>query len=88
MCTVWSGKADLHSEILGNNIGLNAKTAMLVPESKIPNMILGSKLAFMNWIWYLCYMWCLKGVLLCVYWKLTCVNTPLFSNFGILIRSR
>jgi hypothetical protein len=46
---------------------------MLVPDSKIANMILGSKLAFMNWIWYICYIWCLKGVLLCLYWKLTYV---------------
>ncbi|KAL4938769.1 hypothetical protein BDV06DRAFT_231539 [Aspergillus oleicola] len=58
-------------DILGTNIGLNEQTAMQVPESQIPNMILGSKLAFMNWIWYICYIWCLKGVLLCLYWKLT-----------------
>ncbi|CAG7947684.1 unnamed protein product [Penicillium nalgiovense] len=57
--------------VYGNNIGLNEQTAMLVPDSKIPHMILGSKLAFMNWIWYICYIWCLKGVLLCLYWKLT-----------------
>ncbi|KAL3484717.1 hypothetical protein BJX62DRAFT_248176 [Aspergillus germanicus] len=58
-------------DILGTNIGLNEETAMLVPESQIPDMIRGSKLAFMNWIWYICYIWCLKGVLLCLYWKLT-----------------
>ncbi|KAK9850191.1 hypothetical protein MYU51_012565 [Penicillium brevicompactum] len=57
--------------VFGNNIGLNTQTAMLVPDNKIPAMILGSKLAFMNWIWYICYIWCLKGVLLCLYWKLT-----------------
>ncbi|CAG8907157.1 unnamed protein product [Penicillium egyptiacum] len=57
--------------VYGNNIGLNEQTAMLVPDSKISHMILGSKLAFMNWIWYICYIWCLKGVLLCLYWKLT-----------------
>lgn len=51
---------------------------MAVPESQFENMILGSKLAFMNWIWYICYIWCLKGVLLCLYWKLTYVpfDTP------------
>ncbi|OQE80931.1 hypothetical protein PENNAL_c0043G03538 [Penicillium nalgiovense] len=64
--------------VYGNNIGLNEQTAMLVPDSKIPHMILGSKLAFMNWIWYICYIWCLKGVLLCLYWKLT------HSSFSIL----
>lgn len=57
--------------VFGNNIGLNTQTAMLVPDNKVPAMILGSKLAFMNWIWYICYIWCLKGVLLCLYWKLT-----------------
>ncbi|KAL2014360.1 hypothetical protein VTN00DRAFT_1885 [Thermoascus crustaceus] len=44
---------------------------MEVPESRVPSIVLGSKLAFMNWIWYLCYIWCLKGVLLCLYSKLT-----------------
>ncbi|KAL3480503.1 hypothetical protein BJX99DRAFT_254493 [Aspergillus californicus] len=58
-------------DILGTNIGLSKDTAMLVPENKISDTILGSKLAFMNWIWYMCYIWCLKGVLLCLYWKLT-----------------
>ncbi|KAJ6159936.1 hypothetical protein N7497_004473 [Penicillium chrysogenum] len=66
--------------VYGNNIGLNEQTAMLVPDSKIPHMILGSKLAFMNWIWYICYIWCLKGVLLCLYWKLTYVNVPPISD--------
>ncbi|KAL3463504.1 hypothetical protein BJX64DRAFT_256842 [Aspergillus heterothallicus] len=58
-------------DIFGTNIGLNAETAMAVPDSQIDDMIFGSKLAFMNWIWYICYIWCLKGVLLCLYWKLT-----------------
>lgn len=55
----------------GNNIGLDSQTARLVPESKVPDMVLGSKLAFMNWIWYMCYIWSLKGVFLCLYYKLT-----------------
>lgn len=57
--------------LYGNNIGLNEQTAMLVPDAQVPHLELGSKLAFMNWIWYLCYIWCLKGVLLCLYNKLT-----------------
>lgn len=57
--------------VFGNNIGLNAVTAMQVPDSQVPRLELGSKLAFMNWIWYLCYIWSLKGVLLCLYNKLT-----------------
>ncbi|KAJ5723930.1 hypothetical protein N7488_001965 [Penicillium malachiteum] len=58
-------------EIYGSNIGLNKTTAMEVSDSEMPDMILGSKLAFMNWIWYMSYLWCLKGVFLCLYWKLT-----------------
>ncbi|KAJ5805553.1 uncharacterized protein N7503_003155 [Penicillium pulvis] len=57
--------------LYGNNIGLNAVTALEVPDSKIALMTLGSKLAFTNWIWYISYLWSLKGVLLCLYWKLT-----------------
>ncbi|KAJ6092686.1 hypothetical protein N7486_007975 [Penicillium sp. IBT 16267x] len=58
-------------EKYGNNIGLTAVTAMEVPDSEVPRMILGSKLAFTNWIWYISYIWSLKGVLLCLFWKLT-----------------
>ncbi|KAJ6117924.1 hypothetical protein N7523_005731 [Penicillium sp. IBT 18751x] len=58
-------------ELYGTNIGLDAQTAMLVPESQMHDMILGSQLAFMNWIWYICFIWCLKGVMLCLYWRLT-----------------
>ncbi|EME47820.1 hypothetical protein DOTSEDRAFT_69676 [Dothistroma septosporum NZE10] len=55
---------------LSNNVGLNEVTAMLVPDSQIPAMTLGSKLAFMNWIWYISLIWALKGVLLTIYVKL------------------
>lgn len=70
----------------GNNIGLNAQTAMEVPDSKVADLTMGSKLAwvkqarrsyvgadksrFMNWMWYICLIWCLKGVLLTIYVKL------------------
>lgn len=46
---------------------------MKVPDSQIPKLALGLKLAFMNWIWYICYIWSLKGVLLWFYSKLTYV---------------
>ncbi|KAK4870076.1 hypothetical protein LT330_005130 [Penicillium expansum] len=46
--------------VYGNNIGLNEKTAMLVPDSKISDMIIGSKLAFMNWIWPVERNWQIK----------------------------
>jgi len=75
------------AEILGNNIGLNEKTAMLIPQSQISDMVLGSKLAFMNWIWYMCYIWCLKGVLLCLYWKLTyvCTENSNYHNADLVV---
>lgn len=57
---------------------------MQVPDSEVPKLILGSKLAFMNWIWYLCYIWCLKAVLLCLYNKLTFV--PLSPHILALYR--
>lgn len=63
----------LYAGVFGNNIGLNSVTAMQVLDSQVPKLELGSKLAFMNWIWYMCYIWCLKGVLLCLYNKLTYV---------------
>lgn len=76
MGILFHNTANVQIGVYGNNIGLNEKTAMLVPDSKISDMIIGSKLAFMNWIWYICYIWCLKGVLICLYWKLTYVNIP------------
>lgn len=60
---------------------------MAVPDDKVPDLVMGSKLAlvflhrllpnsllttnsFMNWMWYICLIWCLKGVLLTIYVKL------------------
>lgn len=51
----------------GSIIGLNAETAEAVPEAMKPNLILGSKLATFNWIWYISYIWALKGILLILY---------------------
>jgi hypothetical protein len=73
MALVSPHSLNIGADILGTNIGLNEESAMLVPDNQIPDMVRGSKLAFMNWIWYICYIWSLKGVLLCLYWKLTYV---------------
>ncbi|KAK5128261.1 hypothetical protein LTR85_002928 [Meristemomyces frigidus] len=62
----------------GNNIGLDKTTALEVPDSKIPDLVMGSKLAFLNWIWYMCFIWCLKGVLLNLYYKIG-------TDFGIIL---
>ncbi|PKY07415.1 hypothetical protein P168DRAFT_279388 [Aspergillus campestris IBT 28561] len=60
----------LYLQKYGSNIA-DAKTVDSFPDSMVPNLILGSKLAFTNWIWYLSYIWSLKGVLLCLYHKMT-----------------
>jgi hypothetical protein len=43
---------------------------MEVPDSEVPKLVLGSKLAFLNWLWYISFLWCLKAVLLDLYYKL------------------
>jgi len=55
---------------------------MEVPESKTADLTLGSKLAFFNWIWYISFLWCLKGVLLHLYYKL---GTGLRNQENIVI---
>ena len=57
--------------IYGNNIGLNAETAMQVPDSEVPRLIKGSKLAFAAWIFYIGLVWSLKAVLLFLYNRMT-----------------
>ncbi|GAB1742842.1 hypothetical protein NU219Hw_g8549t1 [Hortaea werneckii] len=54
----------------GNNVGLNEKTAMQVPAEDVSRLTLGSKIAFMNWLWYISLLWSLKGVLLTLYTKI------------------
>ncbi|KAI1139214.1 hypothetical protein F5Y05DRAFT_341416 [Hypoxylon sp. FL0543] len=56
---------------LGNNINLNEQTALEVPDSEVPRLILGSKLAYSAWVFYILGIWTLKGVLLCLYNRLT-----------------
>lgn len=58
----------------GNNVGLNEKTAMQVPAEDVSRLTLGSKIAFMNWLWYISLLWSLKGVLLTLYTKIGCVH--------------
>lgn len=58
-------------EVYGSNIGLNAETALLVPVEQEADLILGSKLAFMNWIWYISMIWSLKAMLLVLYSRIS-----------------
>ncbi|KAI1386445.1 uncharacterized protein F4822DRAFT_444836 [Hypoxylon trugodes] len=55
----------------GNNINLSVESALAVPDSEVPRLILGSKLAYCAWIFYILGIWTLKGVLLCLYNRLT-----------------
>ena len=53
---------------------------MELPDSEVPSLVLGSKLAFMNWIWYLCFIWSLKGILLNLYAKMAYVLSITFTE--------
>ncbi|GME23932.1 uncharacterized protein K452DRAFT_318259 [Neofusicoccum parvum] len=57
--------------IYGYNTGLTTETALLVPDSQLPSLVLGSKIAFGVWITYICYVWSLKIVLLSLYRRVT-----------------
>ncbi|KAH9906912.1 hypothetical protein F4778DRAFT_778344 [Xylariomycetidae sp. FL2044] len=57
--------------VYGNNIGLDEKTALEVPDSEVPRLVEGSKHAYAAWIFYIVLIWVLKGVLLLLYNKLT-----------------
>jgi hypothetical protein len=59
--------------LFGHNIGLNEKTAMEIPDDKVPRIKKGSMLAFWAWIFYIALVWSLKGTLLFFYNRLTFV---------------
>ncbi|KAI1505685.1 hypothetical protein F5X99DRAFT_215397 [Biscogniauxia marginata] len=55
----------------GNNIGLNDQTAMEIPDSEVPQIVKGSKHAYVAWVFYILLIWSLKAVLLFLYNRLT-----------------
>lgn len=57
--------------VYGSNIGLNAQTALQVPVADEADLIFGSKIAFMNWIWYISMIWSLKAMLLILYSRIS-----------------
>jgi hypothetical protein len=65
----------------GNNIGLNETSAMQVPDSQVAVLVLGSKLAYAAWVFYILLIWSLKSVLLCLYVRLTYVPTSHANNY-------
>ena len=60
-------------EVYGSNIGLNEKTAELIPDEKVSDIRKGSICAFIAWVTYICMVWAFKGVLVFLYNRLTYV---------------
>ncbi|UCK58905.1 hypothetical protein AFCA_001738 [Aspergillus flavus] len=58
-------------DVYGSNIGLNEKTAELIPDEKVSGIRKGSICAFIAWITYICMVWAFKGVLVFLYNRLT-----------------
>ncbi|KAK9769342.1 putative Integral membrane protein [Seiridium cardinale] len=56
--------------VYGNGVGLTTETAKLLSEEEIQSRTLGAKLLFAAWMFYMIFVWCLKGALLSLYWKL------------------
>ncbi|KAK6064415.1 hypothetical protein SCUP515_11810 [Seiridium cupressi] len=56
--------------VYGNGVGLTTETAALLSEEEIQSRTLGAKLLFAAWMFYMIFVWCLKGALLSLYWKL------------------
>lgn len=50
-------------------IGLDAESAMQVPDEDIPALQRGSKLAHFSWSIYICMLFAFKGVMLCFFKK-------------------
>ncbi|KAK6215898.1 hypothetical protein LQW54_004078 [Pestalotiopsis sp. IQ-011] len=56
--------------IYGNGVGLTTETAKLLSEDEIESRTKGAKLLFAAWMFYMGFVWSLKGALLCLYYKL------------------
>lgn len=63
-------------DIYGNGVGLTTETAKLLSEDEIQSRTKGAKLLFAAWMFYMGFVWSLKGALLCLYWKLAYAHAP------------
>ncbi|KAL4771973.1 hypothetical protein BDW60DRAFT_207705 [Aspergillus nidulans var. acristatus] len=61
----------LCTDVYGSNIGLNAQTALEVPDDKVEDLREGSIYAFIAWLSYIFLVWSFKGVLIFLYSRLT-----------------
>lgn len=66
--------------MLGNNIGLTAETAALVPLEGYEKMMKGSKMGFSTWFIYMTFIWCLKGAVLALCYRIAYVR-PLLGLY-------
>lgn len=51
------------------DLTLGSKLALVLLHRLMSSLMLTS-CSFVNWIWYICLIWCLKGVLLTIFVKL------------------
>ncbi|BCR83327.1 uncharacterized protein ACHE_10729A [Aspergillus chevalieri] len=61
----------LCTDVYGSNIGLTEKTALEVPDDKVPVLREGSIDAFIAWLSYIFMAWSFKGVLIFLYNNMT-----------------
>ena len=53
---------------------------MAVPDDEVPQLVKGSKHAYVAWVFYIALIWSLKGVLLFFYNRLTFVASSLLTS--------
>ncbi|KAI9735112.1 MAG: hypothetical protein M1834_001700 [Cirrosporium novae-zelandiae] len=63
----------------GTFVGLNEETAEALDEKTVQNYTAGSKILFATWFTYLSVIWCMKGVLLSLYSRIT----PIHKNWQV-----
>ena len=57
--------------VYNSNVGLNDKSAMMIPEDQVPSYRTGSICAFIAWISYILSVWAFKAALVFLYNRLT-----------------
>ncbi|OJJ55947.1 hypothetical protein ASPSYDRAFT_60095 [Aspergillus sydowii CBS 593.65] len=69
--TVMTVTLYLCTAVYSSNIGLNAETALQIPDSEVGLYKIGSVCAFVAWLAYILAVWAFKGVLVFLYTRLT-----------------
>ena len=63
----------------GNLVNLDKMTAPEMASGDVSQSAFDSKVVFMDWLWYITFIWCLKGILLVLYYRVGYVNTTVCS---------